>query len=1017
MPAPPEILDLVARFERQADAYKSGAYNETQLRREFLDPFFKALGWDVDNTGGYAEAYKDVIHEDSIKVGEATKAPDYCFRVGGARKFFLEAKKPSVDIQRAIHPAFQLRRYAWTTRLPLSILSDFEEFAVYDCRIKPDKSDTAATARILYLTFRDYAAKWDEIAGIFSRDSVLKGSFDKFAESSKLKRGTSEVDAEFLRAIETWRKEMAQNLALRNPRLTQRELNFAVQRIIDRIIFLRICEGRGIEDYGRLRALASGDRVYPRLAELFQAADDRYNSGLFHFKPEKSRHEATDEWTLDLEVDDRLLREMLAGLYYPESPYVFSVLPADILGQVYEQFLGKIIRLTEGHRARVDEKPEVKKAGGVYYTPTYIVDYIVRQTVGALVDGKTPRQVEQIRVLDPACGSGSFLIGAYQFLLDWHLDYYVKRDPAKWARGARPSVVQTGAAGWKLTTAERKRILINNIFGVDIDSQAVEVTKLSLLLKVLEGETSQSLQAVFRQFQERALPDLGDNIKCGNSLIGPDFYDQPELSLLTDEERYRINVFDWAAEFPRIFRARKAGGALRETTTPLDYTYPGVPLHGAYARKAPKPSPNPAPANEPEWEGGFDAVLGNPPYVVATAEVHSQAVVEYLRRFQVAEYKLDLYHLFLQRGIELLCPSGRLGFIVPNTWMTLPFTGKLRRYILGTTSISQLVIFDNRVFPEADVHTALLILSKSEADARHSVLVRQVRTASSANDISATRAVHVRQKSWLLNEGCVFETRLAGAPGALITRLKSTFPALETLARASLGCQAYNRSKHSAREIEQRVFHAPTKMGPDYLPELAGKDVARYLINRTRGQWIKYGPWLHDYRPMEWLTGPRVLIREIPGAAPHRILGCYVEDTYCHYKTILSVNPSEATTCSMKYLTGLLNARLMSFIYPFMSNKLVTETFPRLSVGDIRKLPIRIVDLTLHEDKARHDRMVQLVDEMLELQRRFSGAKTPQETTALRRQLTAVDSQIDRLVYALYGLDQDEISLVENAER
>src|SRR6266478_700218 len=386
MGVPTEIRELTERFERNKDAYRSPQYNETQLRREFLDPLFKALGWDIDNEQGYAEAYKDVIHEDAIKVGEATKAPDHCFRIGGARKFFIEAKKPAVDIKHDVSPAFQLRRYAWTTKLPLSILSDFGEFAVYDCRVKPDQKDSASVARILYIPCTEYAQRWDEIASVFSRDAVLKGSFDKFAESVKAKRGTADVDDVFLETIETWRKDLAENLALRNKKLSQRELNFAVQRIIDRIVFLRICEGRGIEDYGRLRAVADGDHIYSRLGKLFEQADDRYNSGLFHFKAEKGRHEAPDELTLGLDLADKLVRGILKSLYYPESPYVFSALPADVLGHVYEQFLGKVIRLTEGHHAKVDDKPEVKKAGGVYYTPTYIVEYIVQNTVGKLVE-------------------------------------------------------------------------------------------------------------------------------------------------------------------------------------------------------------------------------------------------------------------------------------------------------------------------------------------------------------------------------------------------------------------------------------------------------------------------------------------------------------------------------------------------------------------------------------------------------------------------------------------------------
>ncbi|MDE2180883.1 MAG: N-6 DNA methylase, partial [candidate division NC10 bacterium] len=431
MTLPQEIVELTERFDRNREAYRSGQYNETQLRREFLDPFFAALGWDVTNEKGYAEAYKDVIHEDAIKIGGATKAPDYCFRIGGTRKFFVEAKKPATNIKDDTSPAFQLRRYAWSAKLPLSILTDFDELAVYDCRIKPDHADRASTARILYLTYSEYAQRWDEIASIFSREAVLKGSFDRYAESSRGKKGTAAVDTTFLKEIEAWREALARNLALRNPGLTQRELNFAVQRTIDRIIFLRMCEDRGIEPYGQLQALLNGEHTYERLRYLYGLADDRYNSGLFHFKPETGRAEAPDALTTTLAIDDKVLKDILRRLYYPESPYEFSVLGADILGNVYEQFLGKVIRLTTGHRAVVEDKPEVKKAGGVYYTPTYIVDYIVTHTVGKLCDGKSPRQIAKLRILDPACGSGSFLIGAYAHLLNYHRDWYVKDDPQR----------------------------------------------------------------------------------------------------------------------------------------------------------------------------------------------------------------------------------------------------------------------------------------------------------------------------------------------------------------------------------------------------------------------------------------------------------------------------------------------------------------------------------------------------------------------------------------------------------
>ena len=376
----------------------------------------------MDNTQGHAEAYREVVHEDQVKIGGNTKSPDYSCRVGGTRKFFVEAKKPSVLIKDEPAPAFQLRRYAWSAKLPLSILTDFEEFAVYDCRVRPNQNDKAATARIHYWTYKDYPDKWDEIAAIFSKEAVLKGSFDKYATTARGKKGTTEVDAAFLDEIEGWREALAKDIARNNDELSQRALDWSVQQTIDRIIFLRIAEDRGIEPYGQLQAVQNGHNVYARLKELFQKADDRYNSGLFHFKKEPDRLEEPDRLTPGLVIEDKTLKDIFKHLYYPDSPYEFSVLGADILGSVYERFLGKVIRLTEGHHAKIEEKPEVKKAGGVFYTPTYIVQYIVQHTVGKLLEGKTPKEAEKLRILDPACGSGSFLIGAYQCLLDWHRD-------------------------------------------------------------------------------------------------------------------------------------------------------------------------------------------------------------------------------------------------------------------------------------------------------------------------------------------------------------------------------------------------------------------------------------------------------------------------------------------------------------------------------------------------------------------------------------------------------------------
>ena len=338
--------------------------------------------------------------------------------------------------------------------------SDFEEFVIYDTRNRPHLSDSAVKHRVSYFKYTDYISRWEEIANIFSKEAILKGSFDKFAEDTKTKHGTGEVDDEFLKEIEKWRDILAKDIAINNTKLTTRELNYSVQKTIDRIIFLRISEDRGIELYGRLMSLQNRSHVYQSLCELFEEADHKYNSGLFHFHEEKDSTEAADSLTLGLDISDGTLKEIIKNLYYPNSPYEFSVLPADTLGQVYEQFLGKVIRLTSEHTAIVEDKPEVKKAGGVYYTPTYIVEYIVKNTVDKLLKGRNPKQVETIKVLDPSCGSGSFLLVAYQHLLDWHRDYYVNNLIDKYYKGKNPIIYQISTGDWRLTTAEKRRILL-----------------------------------------------------------------------------------------------------------------------------------------------------------------------------------------------------------------------------------------------------------------------------------------------------------------------------------------------------------------------------------------------------------------------------------------------------------------------------------------------------------------------------------------------------------------------------
>jgi hypothetical protein len=643
------ISDLVTRFEEQYASYKNSNYNETQTRRDFIDPFFKALGWDIDNEEGYAEAYREVIHEDKVKVSGATKAPDYSFRlVGGKRLFFVEAKKPSVSVKDDIQPAYQIRRYGWSAKHPISIITDFEEFAIYDCTKKPKPDDKPSVARIKYITYQDYIKEFDFIWETFSKEQVLKGSFDKFIQSDTHKKGTTSVDKDFLESLDRWRTYLAVNISWNNKTLEEDEINFAVQQTIDRIIFLRIAEDRSVEPYGNLKHAIKQGNLYLNLFEQFRKADEKYNSGLFDLKK--------DHISETLKIENKIIKTIINELYYPECPYEFSVLPVEILGSAYEQFLGKVIRITPAHHAKIEEKPEVRKAGGVYYTPQYIVEYIVKNTVGKILEGKTPKEISKIKIVDPACGSGSFLIGAYQYLLNWHKNYY--SDNGKISKGKKDNPLTPEG---NLTTAEKKRILLNNIFGVDIDINAVEVTKLSLLLKCLEGETEASIQQQFKLWNERVLPTLENNIKSGNSLIDTDFFD----TMLDFGEERKIKPFNWQYSFPDVF-----------------------------------------------LQGGFDIVIGNPPYGASL----SKDILAYLiNRYPILKKVPDSYCAFIYISTKLVSKHGLISFIVPNTFCDLENCDEFRKWFLENNRVFDLYQ-TGWAFKEAVVDTLVFIMSTDLID-------------------------------------------------------------------------------------------------------------------------------------------------------------------------------------------------------------------------------------------------------------------------------------------------------------
>ncbi|MBN1683916.1 MAG: Eco57I restriction-modification methylase domain-containing protein, partial [Gammaproteobacteria bacterium] len=741
-----------------------------------------------------------------------------------------------------------------------------------------------------------------------------------------------------------------------------------------------------------------------------------------------------------------------------------SVLPVEVLGNAYEQFLGKRITLTEGHRARIEEKPEVRKAGGVYYTPQYIVDYIVKNTVGKLCEGRKPREVGQLRILDPACGSGSFLLGAYQYLLDWHLNWYraeYKRTgnvpqiasvekihsgdvvekihefslqrgrrqgrPPKTKRKPLAQAIFQGMGGeWFLTTAEKKRILTNNIYGVDIDANAVEVTKLSLLLKVLEHETSETLNQQLGLWKERALPNLESNIKCGNSLIGMDFYEGRQTGFFNEEEALRINAFDWEREFAEIF------------------------------------------AN-----GGFDAVIGNPPYIrIQTMKEWAPLEVEiYKQRYTAASSgNYDIYVVFVERAFGFLKKQGRIGLILPHKFFQGQFGKPIRKFITQKKALVEIIHFGaEQVFQNATTYTCLLFLSPLPRDKFKFISVKKLKSPNEIFEAISKSSSHddyeeailtqpdFGGQEWNFSSGKkdFVLSKLRHQPVTLGDITRKIFVGLQTSAdrvyvlkilewrKDSILC--YSNSLEQKVEIEQGLLK-PFLMGKDvhrYKPlEVKNVVIFPYFVEDKKAILMDQNSIKKRY-PKGWkylLANKEILSTREKGKmrgsdfyayiypknlaeferkkiiTPEIALGCQLTydetGTLYHTTKVYSFIFNENQQEQPLYFLGILNSKLLWFFLKSTGYTLRGGYFT-FKTEYLKPFPIRLIDFSVYKDKKGHDLIAKLVEKMLSLNKKFVTVKTAHEKTVLQRQIAATDRQIDQLVYQLYGLTEEEIEIVE----
>jgi TaqI-like C-terminal specificity domain/Eco57I restriction-modification methylase/N-6 DNA Methylase len=954
-----DVAKLCRYFETNRQLFLAPGVKEAHIRQSLIDPFFMALGWDVHNQFKTAPQYREVIPEDSLDVEGHQKAPDYTFRVGSQAKFYAEAKKCGININADPGPAYQLRRYGWSAKVVLSLLTDFDELGVYDCTLRPRPSDKASHARVQYFRSEEYPDRWRELWDYFSREAVWSGTFDQYA-ASKRKRGTSEVDAEFLKEIEGWRDELARNVALRNPDISLDDLNAAILLTIDRIVFLRMAEDRGIEPYEQLLKLCERPDIYSRfMRDSCRKADEKYNSGLFHFQKEAGIPDVPDRITPNLAVDDKVVKPILQSLYFEfGSPYHFGVMPVEILGTVYERFLGKVIRLTEGHQAKIEEKPEVRKAGGVYYTPSYIVDYIVKNTVGKQIISKSPAQLAgaksapPFRVLDMACGSGSFLLGAYQNLLDHCLSWYLDNKPEI----HKKAVYKDSRSGqWRLTIEEKKRILITHIFGVDIDLQAVEVSKLSLLLKVLEGETDQSFGRQMQLYQDRALPNLSDNLKCGNSLIGSDYF-AGRLDI-DPEELKRVNPLDWNQAFPEAMKA-----------------------------------------------GGFDSVVGNPPYLYSAAHEDPDY---FTTHYRLGQYQTDYYVYFMEKALRLCRKGGLNSFIVSDAWLNSQYFSKLRNYVLTNHRLAGLAVFSYPVFKEATLENSIYLLEKAASPSPFPVvLFASPRSFSHINTLSPIDCVKRN----------LVDPRQSQTAARILEKVEHTSIALGTLVRINRGIHAYRtdgygkskfgRGPQTDRDKAERSYHATRPLNKTYLPELRGKQVYRFFHSKP-DEYLSYGDWLAEPRTPEFFNRPKIAVRKVLGK---KLSGTYLHTSFAIDQSLYIMISEKDDIGLLKTILGILLSTVGAW-YIRTKHAIYDTLYPWYTKDQLSVFPLPPSFST------KQDRMVSLVDSMLSLSTQLTTVKSAAQKDAIQRQIDATDAEIDRLVYELYSLTDDEIKLVEEGTK
>ena len=627
------LKELINRFKVNYEFYNNSKYNESECRLEFIDEFLKDFGWDVQNSNGKSPNLKEVVVE---SYEQELGKPDYTMTFNGISTFFVEAKKPAVNILDNSDCSFQTRRYGWSAKHRISILTNFKELLIYDCSDMPKSNDPTSKNLIAKYNYLEYFDKYDEIYELISIEIVYNGKFEeKFKSFSAIGQT---IDEMFLKQINDWRVQLGQELFnIKGGNIE--DINIEIQEFINEIVFLRICEDRNLPLYKTLQKSISIDSMLQKeLEKIIEIADKRYNSGIFK------------ERNIINELDKNILKNIITDLYYPNSPYDFTVISSNILGEIYEVFISETLIVKNNEVILQAKKENLNRA--IVTTPYDVVKFMVSKSLEKFTNKKSPEEIKKLRIADIACGSGIFLTEVLDYLINYCQDWYEKNK-------LYDNLEETYTNTYKLTYKEKKEILTNCLYGVDIDYQAVEVAKFSLLLKVLENETEETVIN-----EKPVLPSLDSNIVNGNSLI-----DLEMIEDATTDELINIRPFSF---------------------------------------------------NDINGGNKFDLIIGNPPYVKTEDMIKLQdkkEVQAYKSKYYVAYKQFDKYFLFIQRAVDLVKDDGTVCYIVPNKFINNVAGEKIRELISENKYLKMFIDFNyQQVFKDKTIYSSIILLNKSKEE-------------------------------------------------------------------------------------------------------------------------------------------------------------------------------------------------------------------------------------------------------------------------------------------------------------